>query len=629
MLKKLLLSTLLTLSSFAYEIIIDETLETPQQERGATFTRDDAKEVVVNDKTGLMWQDDSRAKSVKREWEGAKNYCQSLNHAGFDDWYLPSISELETLIDTTKVNPAIRDGFKNVTSSLYWSSSPDVSFSKSAWYVNFKYGSSYYNSKTNENYVRCARAGQSDTSNFDSLVSKLIEQELSSIPKPPKELKLKRGEFETTAEFKQRVEETKKKSRSEIEKYKNNFASAKQKAKSKAIQKALQMTWGKPLLSNLQYDADNGYFIADISFEAKKGFKKKVAIMVPRKNARDFKRDFNSLKPQAIFDYDGESVKLKDIRVPYKKRSYVALFTDLNIDDTRVAVNIHNDINLDTTLASSSITVAKNSISTFDASKLNNFNELNQLLSKSKAAKQDKHKWLFVVGIEQYEYTDNISYAKRSAEMFVKTAQKRLGVPKQNSYVMINANASGTKIKTNMKKLLRRVKKGDTIYFYYNGHGVPVPSLKNAPFMLSVDTEPDFIADEKFFSLQNIYSKLSDSKASKVVAVVDSCFSGVTDGKAVLKGIAATKMVAKSVSFDKEKMVVLSAGKAHQYSNGFKRKGHRLFSFYIMKNIIEGETKIKSLYKDTKTQTYETSMQEYGDGRTQEPTVEGNFRMQL
>ncbi len=463
---------------------------------------------------------------------------------------------------------------------------------------------------------------------FNKIVDKIMEEELKNIPKPSSELKLIKDEFETTAEFNKRVQTIKVKQKKIIAKYKRNFEKSKQKAKKRAIKKALQYTWGKPLLSNLKYDADNSYFVANVGFEAKSDFSKKVAIKVDRKNARAFKKDFNSLKPQAIFDYDGSSVKLKEIRVPYKNKKYMALFTDMNIDDTRVAVNIKNDLNVDSSF-SSSVTVAKNEVNNFDSSKLNNFRELDNLLKNSKQVKQDKKKWLFVVGIEKYEYTDNISYAKRSADMFVKTAQKRLGVPKANSYVLINNNASQAKIKTSMKKMLRRVKKGDTIYFYYNGHGVPVPSLKNEPFMLASNTEPDFVADESFFALKNIYAKLSDSKAKKIVAVVDSCFSGVTDGKSVLKGVAATKMVAKSVKFDKEKMVVISAGKGNQYSNGYDKKAHRLFSFYIMKNIIEGDKNIKTLYKDTKSQTYDTSLEEYGDSRTQEPTIDGNFRLSL
>ncbi len=155
MLKKLLLTTLLTLPSLGYEIVIDKTSAVPIVLN--SFTRDNTKEIVINDKTGLMWQDDA---SVKRTWSEAKNYCKSLNHAGFSDWYLPSISELESLVDTKKYNPAINSSFKHTISSFYWSSSSFVSSSSGAWHVDFKYGGSYDYNKTNGYYVRCARAGQ-------------------------------------------------------------------------------------------------------------------------------------------------------------------------------------------------------------------------------------------------------------------------------------------------------------------------------------------------------------------------------------------------------------------------------------------------------------------------------------
>ena len=585
--------------------------------------------VVVDKKTGLMWQDNTDAKNVQKDWQGAQNYCKDLRLEGYDDWFLPTHEELLTITDKNRVDPSIKSEFKNVTSSGYWSSSPRVSDSTYAWYVYFRDGYSGYNHKTSTHYVRCARAGQSDTLNFDALISALVEEELHSIPAPPSELKLTKGEFETTAEFNTRVAQTKENQKKIIAEYKKKYASSKQSAKDKAIRKALEMTWGKPLLTNLKYDADNGYFVADISFEAKGDFSKKVAIKVDRENAKSFKAEFDSLKPQAVFDYDGSSVKLKDIRVPYKTQTYLAQFTDMNIDDTRVAVNITNDVSVDKSFEATSITVAQNEVSTFDASKLNNFTELDALLKNAKQTPQDSKKWLFVVGIEQYQYTDNISYAKRSAEMFVKAAQKTLGVPKENSYVMLNEKASQAEIKTGLKKMLRRVQTGDSIYFYYNGHGVPVPSEKNEPYLLASNTEPDFVQDEKFFSLQNIYSTLSDSKAGKVVAVVDSCFSGVTDAKAVLKGVAATRVVAKRTSFDQEKMVVLSAGKGHQYSNAYAKKGHRLFSFYVMKNLLEGKSDVATLYKEAKAQTYQASLEEYGDLRVQEPTIEGNARMGL
>lgn len=163
MLKKLLQIILLTTTLFSYEIVIDKTSQIPKElvpKWGATFTRDDAKEVVVNDKTGLMWQDDKTAKTVKKDWQGAKDYCQALNFAGFDDWYLPRISELETLINTIKYDPAIKDGFKHIISSFYWSSSLNVYYSKYAWYIYFRYGGSDNGSKADKRYIRCVRIGQ-------------------------------------------------------------------------------------------------------------------------------------------------------------------------------------------------------------------------------------------------------------------------------------------------------------------------------------------------------------------------------------------------------------------------------------------------------------------------------------
>ena len=144
MIKKLFLIALLCISAFG----------------DSTFLRENSKEVVINSFTGLMWQDDNRSNSVEKDWSDAKAYCQNLVHAGYDDWYLPSISELETLVDTKKQSPAIKQGFKNVSSSFYWSSSSDVSDSHSAWYVYFKPGYIDSYDKSDEYNVRCVRVGQ-------------------------------------------------------------------------------------------------------------------------------------------------------------------------------------------------------------------------------------------------------------------------------------------------------------------------------------------------------------------------------------------------------------------------------------------------------------------------------------
>ena len=150
--KRVLVCGILLASSLSsYEIVIDETLKL------SPFSRDNSKEVVVDKIRNLMWQDDESVKNVKKDWNGAIEYCKNLNFAGFDDWRLPSRMELLSITDKTKVNPAMQDGFKNVVSGFYWSSSPAVSVSSSAWYVYFGSGHEHTEHNSSSHYVRCVR----------------------------------------------------------------------------------------------------------------------------------------------------------------------------------------------------------------------------------------------------------------------------------------------------------------------------------------------------------------------------------------------------------------------------------------------------------------------------------------
>ncbi len=121
------------------------------------LVRDNAKEVVIDPKTKLMWQDDASVKSVTKNWQGAIKHCEALSFAGYDDWRLPKRLELLSITDKSKVKPAIKAGFVNVVSDFYWSSSPYVSDAHFAGCVYFDDGDDYFYSKSNEYYVRCVR----------------------------------------------------------------------------------------------------------------------------------------------------------------------------------------------------------------------------------------------------------------------------------------------------------------------------------------------------------------------------------------------------------------------------------------------------------------------------------------
>ena len=116
----------------------------------------DNNETVTDHQTGLIWQqaDDG----IARDWANAKQYCADLVLGGKADWRLPLIDELQTIIDYSRVHPAMNPVF-GWHLSHHWSNSTSVSSPDYAWVVAFDDGAQYGNGKTNGGWVRCVRGG--------------------------------------------------------------------------------------------------------------------------------------------------------------------------------------------------------------------------------------------------------------------------------------------------------------------------------------------------------------------------------------------------------------------------------------------------------------------------------------
>jgi len=114
-----------------------------------------ASKIVFFD--GATWQDNKKSRSLKKTWKGAKKYCASLSLAGKEDWRLPSIKELQNLVNIRRKKPAIDDSFKYTATKNYWSSTVYQNNHKKAWSVHFYRGYTRKNFKTEKFYVRCIR----------------------------------------------------------------------------------------------------------------------------------------------------------------------------------------------------------------------------------------------------------------------------------------------------------------------------------------------------------------------------------------------------------------------------------------------------------------------------------------
>jgi hypothetical protein len=146
-------------------------------QEGATisYSRDDINQIVTDNVTGLMWQDNE---TVQKPWvtqanydaknymdtsgDTATTYCENLVLGRYADWRLPTVDELHYITDKGRMRPAIDSTFQNIINNnryTYWSSATFAN-SNRAWYVNFYLGNSTNSYKSFTFNVRCVRFGQ-------------------------------------------------------------------------------------------------------------------------------------------------------------------------------------------------------------------------------------------------------------------------------------------------------------------------------------------------------------------------------------------------------------------------------------------------------------------------------------
>ena len=115
---------------------------------------DNGDGTVTDTRTGLIWQ--QKTAPGEHTWEEAVKYCETLELGSHEDWRLPSIRELQSIVDYGRYDPAIDPVF-SAELSWYWSSSSYVNFPNSAWFVDFNSGYVHYDYKYNHYYVRAVR----------------------------------------------------------------------------------------------------------------------------------------------------------------------------------------------------------------------------------------------------------------------------------------------------------------------------------------------------------------------------------------------------------------------------------------------------------------------------------------
>jgi hypothetical protein len=100
----------------------------------------------------------ANAKDTIWDWLDLVNAEGGTGYAGLNDWRIPNVRELQSIVDYGVLFPSI-DPALGPTAGFYWSSTTFATDPPSAWYVGFDTGTTLASAKNGPLFVRAVRGG--------------------------------------------------------------------------------------------------------------------------------------------------------------------------------------------------------------------------------------------------------------------------------------------------------------------------------------------------------------------------------------------------------------------------------------------------------------------------------------
>ena len=129
-----------------------------------TYTR--GSDIVDDSALHIQWQDNNSNPFVN--YSDAIVTCNNLSLSGYEDWRLPTIYELITIVDMSRASntvPAVNNTFQNIAftqglASAYWSSTEHKAVFGTVFNLNFSHGYVDAGGIGGNMYVKCVRDTQ-------------------------------------------------------------------------------------------------------------------------------------------------------------------------------------------------------------------------------------------------------------------------------------------------------------------------------------------------------------------------------------------------------------------------------------------------------------------------------------
>lgn len=186
-------------------------------------------------------------------------------------------------------------------------------------------------------------------------------------------------------------------------------------------------------------------------------------------------------------------------------------------------------------------------------------------------------RYAIILGSESYQHYRDTDYCYADAELLRETLEGYCGYDKDNIYYETLYTGLDTSAPAGIKKIisdvLNKANSGDTILFYYAGHGIV---SDDKAYLVLPDTEPTNIENTALDieELKSMFSKPSIA----VFWIFDACHSG--EGKRDVEFNEFYTYLLKNTT-----IATLAACSANEYSYTYTEKQQGAFTYYLCKGI--------------------------------------------
>lgn len=434
----------------------------------------------------------------------------------------------------------------------------------------------------------------------------------------------RKGEFEPTSKWKERVnEETRRKRienltikyRNEYEEklvvYKKRYAELAKEYEREynkyrdeyytLISQSEEKEFEQAYFELMTYDADNQ------SFLIKSDKQGDILISVPLEEAPSFKQNWNTIKNTITpsFVPSGDDVVLTSVTVTNGNKKYVYdintqakyAVTDINYNFDPVEISIPDvaDVNyifdpvevIQSTVVQTSPTVkgleANNA--TIERKKIDATKQSDVDVNIPQSTKlKSSNTFVVIIANEDYQRVSDVTFAANDGKLFAEYCTKALGLPQNHVMLYTDATLGNMLGAVNRMKEIGEAYSGKAnIIFYYAGHGIPDETSKDA-YLLPVDGDGSSV--RTCYKQSELFAELASIKANSVVVLMDACFSGAQRGDGMLMAARGVAIKAKK-SNPLGNMVVFSAAQGDETAYPYKEQRHGMFTYYLLKKLQE------------------------------------------